>query len=378
MIGLSQIELLAELRTLSEKNNISKDFLGGGIYDHFIPSALKQLISRGEFYTAYTPYQPEASQGTLQTIYEYQSLVCALTGMDAANASMYDGATAMAEAAFLACRATGRKEIVVSQTVNPMYRQVLKTYANGADLIVREIPYDQKSGLTANSFQLTEKSACLIIQQPNFFGCIEEVGGLAQKIHDAGALFIASVDPISLGLLAPPSEYGTDVVVAEGQSLGIPQNFGGPLLGIFAAKEKYLRQVPGRLVSRTVDKNGKQCFVLTLQAREQHIRRERATSNICSNEALCALSACIYLSLLGKKGLKAIAEICLQKSNYLKNKCGSSFSGKSFKEFAVKTNEKIGLDLAQYYPELSGYRLICVTELYSKADLDRFPQLRKQ
>ncbi len=366
---LSDIELLDEINKLGAKNIPSLNFLGGGIYNHFIPSAVKQLISRGEFYTAYTPYQAEASQGTLQSIYEYQTMICRLTGMDVANASMYDGATAMAEAAFLACRATERKEIVVSSTVNPMYRQVLKTYAKGAGLTVKEISYNKTTGMTDIS-ELSEKTACVILQQPNFFGCIEEVTGLADKIHANGSLFIVSADPISLGLLEAPGVYGVDVVVGEGQTLGIPQNLGGPLLGIFAAKEKYLRQVPGRLVSRTVDVANKEGFVLTLQAREQHIRRERATSNICSNEALCALSACIYLSLMGEKGLKKVAGLCLQKSNYLKSKTGSIFSGNTFKEFVVKTDKNIGIDLSPFYPELKGSRLVCVTEVYSKAAID--------
>lgn len=375
--AISDIEILDELKSLSDKNVQSLDFLGGGIYNHFIPSAVKQLISRGEFYTAYTPYQAEASQGTLQAIYEYQSMICRLTGMDVANASMYDGATALAEAAFLACRATDRTEVVVSKTVNPNYRSVLKTYAKGADLTVVESAYDTKSGLSIFP-ALNDKSACYIMQQPNYFGCIEEIAGLADKIHADGSLFIASVDPISLGLLNAPADYGVDVVVGEGQALGMPQNFGGPLLGIFAAREKFLRQVPGRLVSRTVDLDGKEGFVLTLQAREQHIRREKATSNICSNEALCALSACIYLSLMGKTGLRQVAELCLQKSNYLKEKLrhNPSYSlpfpqTPTFKEFVAKTN-KGGIALEKDYPELKGARLLCVTELYSRKILDAF------
>lgn len=366
---LSDIELLEELSSLGEKNEVGLNFLGGGIYNHFIPSAVKQLISRGEFYTAYTPYQAEASQGTLQAIYEYQTMVCRLTGMDVANASMYDGATALAEAAFLACRATGRKKIVVSHAVNPNYREVLKTYANGADLSVIESSFDEKSGLS-EAPSLSEDCACYILQTPNFFGIIEEVVGLSEKIHNNGALFIVAADPISLGILRPPSEYGADVVVCEGQALGIPQNFGGPCLGMFAVRENLLRQIPGRLVSKTLDRNGKPCYVLTLQAREQHIRRERAASNICSNEALCALSACIYLSLMGKSGLRKVAELCLQKSNYLKRNIGSAFAGKTFKEFVVKTDKNIGLDLSSFYPELKGHRLVCVTEMYPKKLLD--------
>lgn len=354
---LSEIELLDEMRALAEKNNPADNFLGGGIYNHFIPSAVKALISRGEFYTAYTPYQPEASQGTLQAIYEYQTMLCSLTGMEVANASMYDGATAMAEAAKASCRITGRKEITVSSAVNPNYREVLKTYCSGADLKLTELPFDPDSGQATRDPRRATDSACYIIQQPNYFGNIEEVAGLAEKTHANGSLLIVSVDPISLGILKAPGDYGADFVVGEGQSLGNPQNFGGPGLGLFAAKEKYLRQVPGRLVSKTVDRNGKECFVLTLQAREQHIRRERATSNICSNEALCALAACIYLSLMGKPGLKKVAELCLQKSNYLKNKLGNKVrwpNTPSFKEFM-----------------LTNGRLVCVTELAKKEALDK-------
>jgi len=366
---LSELELLSELETLSCKNKTSFNFLGGGIYNHFIPSALKSLLKRGEFYTAYTPYQPEASQGTLQSIFEYQTYICMLTGMDVPNASMYDGATALVEAAFLAARATGKKEIVISKATNPNYRKVLETYCKGAGLKIREVPFDPKKGTTLSP-ELSPESACYILQQPNFFGCIEDVSGLSKKAHDNGSLFIVSADPISLGILEAPGNYGADVVVGEGQSLGNPQNLGGPGLGIFAAKEKYLRQVPGRIVSKTKDSAGKECFVLTLQAREQHIRRERATSNICSNEALCALSAAIYLSLIGQKGLKKVAELCLQKSNYLKKSVGSKFSAQTFKEFVVETDQNIGISLEKFYPELKNCRLICTTEVYPKKELD--------
>lgn len=360
---LSEPELLAELKKTAGKNRDASKFMGGGSYAHFIPSAVKHITGRSEFYTAYTPYQAEASQGMLQVIYEYQSLICALTGLDVANASMYDGATAMAEAALLACRSTGRREIVVSSAVHPNYLEVLKTYARGADLKVVEVPYDQKTGRTS-FFAFSSASACFILSQPNFFGCIEEVSGLAEKVHTAGALFIVSVDPISLGLLKPPGEYGADVVVGEGQSLGIPRNFGGPGLGLFAVKKDLLRQIPGRLAGKTVDAQGRLGYTLTLQTREQHIRRERAPSNICSNEALCALSACVYLSLLGRSGLRKVAELCLQKSNYLKKKLGSIFSAPTFKEFVTKKGST-GL----YLPGL-GARLISVTELITRSELD--------
>ncbi|MDD5593948.1 MAG: aminomethyl-transferring glycine dehydrogenase subunit GcvPA [Candidatus Margulisbacteria bacterium] len=370
---LSEPELLAELTDLSQKNTPGTSFLGGGSYDHFIPSAVKHILGRSEFYTAYTPYQPEASQGTLQAIYEYQSLICELTGLEVANASMYDGATALAEAAFMACRITGRKEIVVSAAVHPNYRAVLKTYCTAADLVLKELPFDIASGLTAYNLQLTTNSACVILQQPNFFGNLEKVAGLADKVHAAGALLIASINPISLGLLKPPGRYGADIVVGEGQPLGLPRSFGGPGLGLMAARQEYLRQMPGRIVGATTDLDGQRAFVLTVSTREQHIRRERATSNICSNEALCALAATVYLSLLGKNGLKKVAGLCLQKANYLKEKLGQAvlWSTPGFNELVIKTNKKIGLDLAGYYPELAGCRLICVTELTNKSELDK-------
>jgi len=359
--ALPEPELLAKIEELSRKNSPSRKNLGAGCYDHFIPSAVKHIVGRSEFYTAYTPYQAEASQGTLQGIYEYQSLICALTGMDTANASMYDGATAMVEAAFLACRATGRKKIAVSSAVHPEYRKVLKTYSDGADHQLIEVPYDPKTGLTKTDPLELKDSACFIISQPNFFGCIENVASLADQAHKDGALFIVSVDPISLGLLKPPGEYGADVVVGEGQSLGNPQNFGGPGLGLFAVKNAFLRQMPGRIVGKTLDVDGKVGYTLTLQAREQHIRRERAFSNICSNEALCALAACAYLSLMGKNGLRKVAELCLERSNKLKKKLGSLFSAPTFKEFVSKGDK--GLDLSGFYPELNGFSLVCVTEL---------------
>lgn len=368
---LSEPELLEELKLVSEKNK-TPSFLGAGSYNHFIPSVVGHIISRSEFYTAYTPYQSEASQGILQAIYEYQTMICELTGMDAANASMYDAATAMVEASFLACRATGRKEVVVSTAVHPDYRQVLKTYAKGTDLTVIEIPFDKTSGLTPHTPNLTPQTACLILQQPNFFGNIEQTNQLTDLIHANGSLFIVCADPISLGILKAPGDYGADIVVGEGQSLGNPQSFGGPGLGIFAVKKPLVRQIPGRVVGMTTDTEGKRGFCLTLQTREQHIRRERATSNICSNEALAALAATVYLSVVGKQGLRKVAELCLQKANYLKKKLSKKavFASPTFKEFVVKTNKPIGLSLEKFYPELKGCRLICVTELVKKEALD--------
>ncbi|NQU18473.1 MAG: aminomethyl-transferring glycine dehydrogenase subunit GcvPA [Candidatus Saganbacteria bacterium] len=385
---LNEMEVLDELAASASKNIVGKaSFLGAGSYNHFIPSVVKHICSRSEFYTAYTPYQAEASQGTLQAIFEYQSMICNLTGMDVANASMYDGATAMAEAALLACAVTKRSEIVVSKTVHPAYREVLKTYANGADKKVIEIP------IGTGNWELGNGNACVIVGQPDFFGCVVNLDGLADKIHQNGSLFIVSVDPISLGILKPPGEYGADIVVGEGQSLGNPQNFGGPGLGLFAVKEKYLRNIPGRLVGETVDKDGKRAFCLTLQTREQHIRRERAGSNICSNEALCALAAVVYLSSLGAEGLRKVAETCLEKSHYLASLFPSSQllfpNAVFFKEFAIKldkpvseVNKKLlengiigGLDLGRFYPEYNNCMLVAVTEMTKKEDMDRFTEI---
>lgn len=355
--ALSEPELLAELKEASAKNKAG-NWLGAGSYQHFIPSVVKHLVSRSEFYTAYTPYQAEASQGVLQAIYEYQSMICELTGMDVANASIYDGATALVEAALLACRATKRQEIAVSANIHPDYRRVLQTYANGADLMITE--------------ELSDKSACYIVQQPNFFGTIEDVSGLADKVHGLGALFVVNANPVSLGLLKAPGDYGADVVVGEGQPLGNPQSFGGPGLGLFACKQNYSRQVPGRVVGATADLEGQRGFCLTLQTREQHIRRERATSNICTNEALSAMAATVYLAAMGKQGLRKVAALCLQKTNYLKKKLGKKVlnSGPTFNELVVKSSKPIGLDLGGFFPGRKGQRLICVTELAAKAQLD--------
>jgi glycine dehydrogenase subunit 1 len=371
--ALSEPDLLKELTSNAAKNKLSSNFLGAGSYNHFIPSVVKHLVGRSEFYTAYTPYQSEASQGILQAIYEYQTMLCELTGMDAANASMYDGATAMVEAAFLACRVTGRKEIIVSSAVHPDYRKVLQTYAKGADLNVTVLAY-RPDGQSAHEACSLQNTACFILQQPNFFGCIEDVAGLADKIHSAGGIFIVCADPISLGLLKAPGDYGADIVVGEGQSLGNPQSFGGPGLGLFALKKAFVRQIPGRVVGQTVDAEGKPSYCLTLQTREQHIRRERATSNICSNEALAALAATIYLSVMGKQGLRKVAELCLQKANFLKKKLGDKvvFASPTFKEFVIKSNYPAGLDLAKFYPELNGCQLVCVTELTPKDALEDF------
>ncbi|MBU0573740.1 MAG: aminomethyl-transferring glycine dehydrogenase subunit GcvPA [Candidatus Margulisbacteria bacterium] len=373
---LSELELERELALGSTRNKSDNSFLGAGCYKHFIPSVVKHIISRSEFYTAYTPYQAEMSQGTLQTIFEYQTMVCELTGMDIANASMYDGATALAEAALLACRQTRRKEIVVDEGLHPEYLKVLKTYADAGGFDTSAFGGHSATG-QASPCRPTDKTACLIIQQPNFFGNIIETSAACENIHKQGGLFIVCVpDIVSLGVLKAPGQYGADIAVGEGRSLGTPMSFGGPALGIFAAKKELLRQVPGRIVGQTTDKDGKRGFCLTMQTREQHIRREKAGSNICSNEALCALAACVYLSAMGKQGLRKVAELCLQKAHYLADKIELVDPDKPFfREFVVKTDKPVGLDLSRYYPDRKGQRLICVSELHTKKDLDRLAKL---
>ena len=392
--GLAEMELTRHMNSLAKRNTGVEEticFLGAGAYDHYIPSAVKHILGRAEFYTAYTPYQPEISQGVLQSIYEYQSMIRLLTGMDAANASMYDGASALAEAALMACAATRRDRVVVSKAVHPEYREVVKTYLYGPNIQLVEAPY--RGGVTTvedTAALLDKNTAALLVQYPNFFGSIEDLNQLAEAAHAVGALLVVCADPIALGLLKAPGECGADIVVGEGQGLGMPLSYGGPYLGFLACKEKYLRKMPGRIVGQTVDVDGKRAFVLTLQAREQHIRRDKATSNICSNQALCALAATVYLSLIGRQGLTKVAELCLQKAAYAKSLLAKlsgyelAWSGATFKEFVIKTSlapEKInqellkhnilgGLDLGRYYPELAGHMLLCVTEKRSRQDIE--------
>ena len=384
---LSELELKKELRQLANLN-INLDncvcFLGAGSYRHFIPSIVEHIIGRSEFYTAYTPYQAEVSQGTLQATYEYQSLVCQLTGMEVSNAGMYDGSTAAAEAAIMACIITKRNKVAVLTTVNPTYREVIDTYVRGRNLSLETVDL--------NSNHLSSDYACLIIQQPNFFGYLEEMESYVQKAHDIGALLIVIVDPISLGMFKPPGDYGVDIVVAEGQPLGIPMNFGGPYLGILACRKKCIRQMPGRLVGKTVDVDGKPGYVMTLVTREQYIRRERALSNICTSEALAALAATVYLASLGKKGLRQVAELCYHKAHYAANKI-SQLEGYSlvfqqpfFKEFVIRCpiapsqisealfKEGIigGLDISHM---LDSSMLLCVTEMNTKQEIDRLVEI---
>src|SRR6476469_1251623 len=382
---LSESEIMAEMRRLSDKNCDATryaTFLGAGSYNHFSPAAVYRIMSRGEFYTAYTPYQPELSQGTLQWTYEWQTLICQLTGMDVANAGMWDASTAMAEAAIMATNITKRKTVVIGNGVHPQYREVLGTYAPAHGVEVRGI----KS--PADIEGLGPDVACVILQQPNFIGTINDLNSVAEKVHAVGALFILVFDPISLGLLKAPGELDVDIAIGEGQALGAPQQFGGPYSGILAAKDKYTRSLPGRLAGMTKDtRDGKRGYVLTLQTREQHIRREKATSNICTNSALIALANTAYLALMGKQGLRRVAEICYNRAHYLAGEIAQipgfalKNDGPFFKEFVVQTplpvaelngrllEHKIigGLDVGDLVP--NGW-LLCVTEMNSRAQLD--------
>ncbi|KKM08912.1 glycine dehydrogenase [Clostridiales bacterium PH28_bin88] len=392
---MPEMELAQHMRDLAGMNGDLDgyvSFLGAGAYDHYIPKIIDQMLLRSEFYTAYTPYQPEISQGTLQAIFEYQSLICELTGMDVANASMYDGASALAEAVLMAGDFTRKNKVLISRAVHPEYRETVLTYARGKGMEVAEIPLDDGvTSLKDLESMLDDRVAAVVIQQPNFFGCLEPAAEAAELTHGAKSLFVVCADPVSLGILKPPGAYGADIVVGEGQSLGNPVSFGGPFLGFLACREKVMRRMPGRLVGQTVDTSGRRGFVLTLQAREQHIRREKATSNICSNEALCALAATIYLTTVGKKGLRQVAELSLRKAHYALKKLSEikgvtpAFERPFFKEFVVKVanppeqinrrllEQKIigGLDIARFYPEMAGQMLFCVTEKRTKEEIDR-------
>lgn len=394
--AITEMELLRHMRELAGKNGNTDDytcFLGAGAYDHFIPSAIDQMLLRQEFYTAYTPYQPEISQGTLQAIFEYQTMISELTGMAVANASIYDGASAMAEAALMACQSVRRKEVLVAQTVHPASREVLATYCRFRGIKVIEFGYQNgQTDLADLESKLSPDTAAVILQNPNFFGNIESLKEIGEMAYGNKSLFVVSVDPISLAILKSPGELGADIVVGEGQSLGNPLSFGGPYLGFFATTEKLLRKMPGRIVGETVDKFGKRGFVLTIQTREQHIRREKATSNICSNEALNALAATIYLTLMGKQGLKEAAMLSLQKAHYTferlveSGKFQPAFSAPFFKEFVVKSSIPVielnkslletkiigGYPVAKDYPDLSDGWLLAVTEKRTKTEIDQF------
>ena len=398
--SLSEMDAVRLLRSLSSQNaDLSRysSFLGAGAYRHFIPSVVGHIIGRSEFYTAYTPYQPEVSQGTLQTIYEYQSMLSELTGMDIANASMYDGASALGEAVIMATAVTRRKKTVIANTVHPHYREVAQTYAVGPGLQIDIIgptfgeSFDARLAIDAARTALDTETAALVVQQPNFLGSIEDLRGLADAAHAVGALLIVVINPIALGLLESPGAAGADIVVGEGQPLGIPLAYGGPWLGIFAASEKLVRQIPGRIVGQTTDLDGRRGFVLTLQTREQHIRRERATSNICTNVALCALASTVYLSTIGKVGLRKIANLCLRKSHYAASRIaeipGFAIPNQSpfFHEFVVRCpvpvrdlKERLhaqgilpGFHLGPIFASLDDCLLVCTTETNTKDEIDR-------
>lgn len=393
----SELELTQHMSALSAKNLSAADsvcFLGGGSYDHFIPAVVDTIASRGEFYTSYTPYQPEASQGNLQAFFEYQTLVTQLTGMDVSNASLYDGGSAATEAMLMAITATKRHgRVVTAASAHPEYRQILATYLEnlGIELVTVGTPAGKVSveDLTA---ALNDQTAGVLIQHPNFFGGLEDVAALSQATRAAGAAFVVAVDPISLGLLKRPGDYGADIVVAEGQSLGSPMSYGGPYLGIMACREEFVRRMPGRITGQTVDEKGRRCWVLTLQTREQHIRREKATSNICTNQGLFALRATVYLASLGPQGLRELGELCVQKAHYAQQRiadalgAGPVFDVPFFKEFVVRVpggkvqellavarEERIlaGVPLGQWYPELDDCLSISVTEKRSKDEIDR-------
>jgi len=394
--AVSETELLREFKALARKNatpSTHKSFLGGGAYHHFSPVTVDMLISRGEFYTAYTPYQPEISQGTLQAIFEFQTMICQLTGMDVANASMYDGASACAEAVLMAVRLTRRKKVLLSRGLNPRYRATVATYCSylGLEIVDVAVAADGRTDQADLAAKLDDQVAVVAVGYPNYFGVIEDVTALAEAAHGAEARLVTAVaEPVALGLLKSPGELGADIVAGDGQSFGLPLAFGGPYVGFFAVRQKDLRAMPGRLVGETKDLDGQRGFVLTLSTREQHIRREKATSNICSNQGLCALAVTIFMSLLGKQGLREMAEQNLAKAAYAREQLSRLkefslvFAGPSFNEFVVRAKEPVadllarlegkgilgGIPLGSDYPELADCFLVCVTEQNQRSDID--------
>ncbi|MCP1145213.1 aminomethyl-transferring glycine dehydrogenase subunit GcvPA [Lysinibacillus endophyticus] len=389
----SESALLKELKQLASKNSDTEShvsFLGAGIYNHYKPIIVDHVISRSEFYTAYTPYQPEISQGELQAIFEFQTMIAELTGMDLANSSMYDGGTSLAEAGMLAAGHTRRKKLLVSDAIHPEYRDVVATYAYGQSIEVVTVP--SKDGVTdieALKGLLDDQTAAVLVQYPNFFGQIEDIKTIGELTHDVKGLFIVSANPLALGVLTPPGKLGADIVTGDAQPFGIPESFGGPYCGYFATTSKLMRKVPGRLVGETVDHEGRRGYVLTLQAREQHIRREKATSNICSNQALLALAASVAMTALGKQGVQEMAKQNIVKTRFAKNAFENAgfvvpFQGSHFNEIVVRTNKPVseinnkllekgiigGFDLGRVYPELENHALIAVTELRTKEEIE--------
>ncbi len=394
--ALSESEVARQVRALADKNaNADRYsmFLGAGCYNHFSPSILNHLVLRGEFLTPYTPYQPEVAQGTLQALYEYQTLICLLTGMDVSNASMYEGASATAEAALMAHRITGRSEVVMARAVHPEYRAVTRTYASQLGISFREVAFTEAGVTDIGQVRkmLSERVSCLVVQSPNFLGVIEDLTPLAEAAHAVGALLVVAVaEPVSLGIVKPPGECGADIVTGEGAGLGTGLNYGGPAVGFFATREKFMRHMPGRLVGETEDREGRTGYVLTLATREQHIRREKATSNICTSESLIANMSAMYMVTMGPQGLRDVALLNLRKAAYAKDRLAKvrgfslRFTGPTFNEFVLRTKKKPGeilkgllkrqiiggLDLGRFYPELKDCLLVCVTEQNSRPEID--------
>lgn len=392
--GKNEFEVIETLRAIASRNKSGLiSFLGGGYYDHYVPAAVNAVISRGEYYTAYTPYQPEVAQGTLQALYEFQSSICALTGMEAANASLYDGGTALYEAAMMAVRINGRSKIVMDGGVSPIYRKILHTYTNNLNYEFTETPVSHGHSDRDEIFrQLDKNTAAIILQNPNFFGAMDDHSDIVARAHELGVLVIESVYPIALGLMKTPGEMGADIVTGEGQSLGLPLNFGGPYLGFMATRKKYIRKMPGRIVGETEDEHGRRCFVNTLQAREQHIRREKATSNICTNVSLCALRALVFMSLMGKQGFKELSTLNFQKAEYARQTLEKidgvevKRSAPTFNEFTVRLPlpadhvvERMidkgfaaGFPLGRYYPGMEEYLIVAVTEKRTRKEIDAY------
>lgn len=391
---LAEARLVAHMEELSGRNRVDAvNFLGGGIYDHFSPVAIDHILLRSEFYTAYTPYQPEVSQGTLQAIFEYQTMICELTGADASNASLYDGATANSEAAIIALGTVRKNKLLVAGTMHPHYRQVLATSMEDLDAEIIEIPHKEgRIDIEALKGMIDKDTAAVMVQSPNFFGIIEDLAGLGKLMAEHKALFVVNTDPISLGVLEAPAKLGADIIIGEGQGLGLGMNYGGPLLGFMGVTDKLTRRIPGRVVGQTTDTQGRRGFVLTLQTREQHIRREKATSNICSNQALCALGASIYMSLMGPTGLKEVARQSALKAAYAREELSSiagvevPFNGPYFKEFVIKLPKSAaevidgmlnkgyyaGIDLGRFFPEMKDHLLVAVTEKRTREEIEGF------
>lgn len=392
--GMSEFETFDRMRAIAAENRQDMSiFIGGGFYDHIIPAAVDHLSGRAEFYTAYTPYQPECSQGTLQALFEYQSAICRLTGLDVSNASLYDGATALAEAALMAMRSTNRKKVLVDGSVSPIARQVMATYLSHQEAEVVELaPLDGLLNREELAKLLDSDTAAVMVQYPNVFGCVEDFSGLADMVHASGALLVTAVYPIALGILKSPGEIGADIAVGDGQSLGNPLSFGGPSFGFIAARKSHIRNVPGRIVGETVDKNGKRGFVLTLQAREQHIKRHKATSNICSNQSLCALRGLIFLASIGKSGLAELATLNHDKAEYAKTVISAVpgvtllKSAPTFNEFTISlpkpANDVVkamlevgiaaGMPLGQFFEGSENLMVVTITEKRSRKEIDRF------